>query len=304
MPSASVYQTLEWLSVFTATGSDLVFVELDTDVLVPFVCKGKGPFRRAYSLPYDTYGGPVAVTTAPVVFDNIVRALGAPSARVVDFVGNVELNGGRGEARDIATYIVDLEDGYEAVKKRYADTNQRLIRQSQERDVRITTMDESMLPVFHKLHQRTMIRYRSTAFSLDFFRALYRFMVPTGLANFQLAWHGDDVIAANLVLRYGRSAYDWLWSFDERFAHLRPTNALIDRAIHDEIQRGARQFNMGASPDERQGSVRFKKSYGAEAHAYRIFVRFSPVHRAARSLKDSAGQAARNARAVVNRRGK
>jgi len=244
----------------------------------------------------------VAVTSGPVVFDNIVRALGAPSARVVDFVGNVELNGGRGEARDVATYIIDLDDNYDAVSGRYADTNKRLIRQSVDRGVRMSVMDdESLLPIFHRLHRETMIRYRAPAFSLDFFRALYRFMVPKGLATFYLAWHDDEVIAGNLVLRYGRSAFDWMWSFDERHAQLRPTNALIDRAIHDEMARGARQFNLGASPDERQGSVRFKKSFGAQSHAYRIFVRFGQAHRTARKLKDAAGQLGRNVRAVANR---
>ena len=63
---------------------------------------------------------------------------------------------------------------------------------------------------------------------------------------------------------------------------------MIDRAIRDEAARGARQFNLGASPDERMGSVRFKKAFGAEAYAYRIFTKTGAAFGVGRRLKQSA----------------
>jgi CelD/BcsL family acetyltransferase involved in cellulose biosynthesis len=125
---------------------------------------------------------------------------------------------------------------------------------------------------------------------LDFFRSLFHHMVPGGLATFYLAWKDGEAIGGNIVLRYNRMAYDWMWVYDERHANLRPTNAMIDRAIKDEIERGASQFNLGASPHERLGSVRFKKSFGADSHAYRIFFKTSPIYDSARRLKQGVGR--------------
>ena len=297
VPSASVYQTLPWLSVFKALSHDLVFVEVGNDVFVPFLCKGKGMLRRAYSLPYDTYGGPIAMTSAPVQFHRLTATLGVPTVRTVDYASNVELNGGEGAFHDVATYVVDLEDGYEAAFKRYADTNQRLVRQSADRGLLVSEVtDERLLGIFHRLHMSTMRKYRAQMFPFEFYQALFRFMVPAGLATFYLAWDGDRAVGGNIVLRHGRAAYDWEWVYDDKFADLRPTNALIDRAIRDEAARGARQFNLGASPDERMGSVRFKKSFGAEAYAYRIFTKTGAAFGAGRRIKQGAGRLKRRLR--------
>lgn len=238
---ATVYQTIEWLSVFKAMGSELVFAELGQDMLLPFLCKGRGPLARAYSLPYDTYGGPIAVTSAPISFAQITELMQVPTVRVVDYAGSIELNGAKGKARDVATYIVDLEDGYDAVFDNYADTNKRLVRQSVERGLRITTMDdEKHLSTFHRLHRSTMRRYKTVGLPLAFFQMIYQYLVRAGLATFYLAWYEDEVIAGNVVLRYGNNAYDLEWVYNERFAHMRPTNALIDRAIADATSKGAR----------------------------------------------------------------
>jgi len=73
-------------------------------------------------------------------------------------------------------------------------------------------------------------------------------LVPAGLATFYLARRGDDVVAANLVLRHRDRACDWMWVYDDRFPQLRATNLLIDRAVRDEAARGTRELNLGASP--------------------------------------------------------
>jgi hypothetical protein len=62
-----------------------------------------------------------------------------------------------------------------------------------------------------------------------------------------------------------------MWVYDERHASLRATNLLIDRAIRDEAARGSFELNLGASPNDRLGSVRFKQSFGAQPFAYRVY---------------------------------
>lgn len=270
-PGATVYQSPAWLDLWRHLGSEIAFVEVDGETMVPFVVRGNRAWRRAYSLPFDTYGGPV--TPRPngrIVFENTIEPLGKTSVRMVDFgAGVASLNGA---ARSLTSHIVDLSGGYAAAADRYQDSNQRLIRQAQERGVRVEVMnDEASLESFYRLHVRTVARYGARALPRSFFRALFATLVPAQLATFYLAHCGDEVIAGNLVLRWAGRASDWMWVYNHRVPHLRATNLLIDRAIRDEVARGSTELNLGASPNDRLGSVRFKQSFGAAPFRYTIY---------------------------------
>jgi CelD/BcsL family acetyltransferase involved in cellulose biosynthesis len=268
---ATIYQAPAWLDLWKHLGAEIAFVEVDEATMVPFVCRGRGALRRAYSLPFDTYGGPVtAHRHGPVVFENAIAPLGNASVRMIDFGAGVASH--NGAARPVTCHIVDLSDGYAAAASRYHGANQRLIRQAEERGVRVEVInDEASLDAFYRLHVRTVARYGARAFPRSFFRALFAALVPAQLATFYLAHRGDDVVAGNLVLRWAGRASDWMWVYDDRFLPLRATNLLIDRAIRDEAARGSRELNLGASPNDRLGSVRFKQSFGARPFHYTIY---------------------------------
>jgi len=269
--SATVYQTSEWLEVWNRLGAEIAFVEVDAETMVPFVCHGQGSLRRAYSLPFDTYGGPVtAGSDGPVLFERAIEPMRVASVRVVDFAARMDSK--NGAARRVTSHIVDVSKGYAAAAARYTDANQRLIRQALERGVRVDIMtDAARIDCFHRLHLRTVARYGARALPRAFFDAVFATLVPADLATFYLARRGDEVIAANLVLRLRDRAYDWMWVYDDRFPQLRATNLLIDRAVRDEAARGARELNLGASPNDRLGSVRFKQSFGATPFPYTVY---------------------------------
>jgi CelD/BcsL family acetyltransferase involved in cellulose biosynthesis len=270
-PRATVYQSPAWLDVWKALGAEIAFVEVDSETMVPFVCRGRGALRRAYSLPFDTYGGPVTPRpNGPVLFENAIAPLGDVSVRMVDFGSGVaSLNGA---ASPLTCHIVDLSGGYHAASQRYHGANQRLIRQATERGVRVRVMnDEASLDAFYRLHVRTVARYGARAMPKAFFQALFATLVPAQLATFYLAHRGNDVVAGNLVLRWNGRASDWMWVYDDRMLPLRATNLLIDRAIQDEAARGSTELNLGASPNDRLGSVRFKQSFGAQPFPYRVY---------------------------------
>ena len=269
--TATVYQSPAWLELWKHLGAGTVFVEVDSETMVPFVCRGHGALRRAYSLPFDTYGGPVSPNPpSPVYFENTIAPLGNISVRVVDFGARVaSMNGA---ARLLTCHMVDLSNGYAAAQARYQSANQRLIRQAGERGVHIDVMnDPRELEAFYRLHLRTVARYGARALPRAFFQSLFATLVPAGLATFYLARHNDTVVAGNLVLRWGNRASDWMWVYDDRLLSLRATNLLIDRAIHDEAVRGSVELNLGASPNDRLGSVRFKQSFGAQPFQYTVY---------------------------------
>lgn len=300
-PDASVYHTLEWLDLFRAGGETLLFVELGEHAMAPFVCKGRGPFRRALSSPFDTYGGPV--TTEPDLtasFGAMRRALGVSTARVVDFAGRVHAGEAHCARISARTFIVDLMDGYSAASARYGDSNRRLIRQSRERGVTVAALAGAHeVPVFYRLYRRTMKRWRRPArYGLPFFRALYDAMVPHGMATFTLAWKDGVAVAGNLVLWFRDDGYDWMWAYDDRRLEVRATNALIDHAIRDAAARGAHRVNLGATPDANEGSTRFKKSFGATERDYTIYASAAPHYATARILRQGARRIAASVRSL------
>jgi CelD/BcsL family acetyltransferase involved in cellulose biosynthesis len=299
-PGATVYQTPAWLDLWKHLGAEIVFVEPEKDTMVPFVCHGRGAMRRAYSLPFDTYGGPV--TPHPnghrLLFENTIEPLGNASVRLVDYRSGVAST--NGAARNLTCHIVDLKRGYNAAAAKYQDSNQRLLRQASARGVSVRVMnDEASLETFYQLHVRTVARYGARGLSRKFFRALFRTLVPAHLATFYIAHHDGVAVAGNLVLRWKGRASDWMWVYDDRYLPLRATNLLIDRAIHDEAARGSTELNLGASPNERLGSVRFKQSFGAQPFAYTIYTHTAPLISVARNMRASMNRLSARMRVIA-----
>lgn len=288
--TATVYQTTAWLEVWKRLGADVAFVEVDDATMVPFVCRGRGALRRAYSLPFDTYGGPVtAHPNGPVSFERAVEPLGNASARVVDFGSRMASS--NGAARRVTSHVVDLSKGYEGAARNYSDSNLRLIRQARDHGVRIETVeDASQVRAFYAMHLRTVARYGARPLPRAFFDAVFASLVPAGLASFYLARHDGTAVAGNLVLRRRDRSFDWMWVYDDRHLHLRATNLMIDRAIRDEVARGARLLNLGASPNDRLGSVRFKQGFGAEPFEYTVYAHTGRLVAAARRARESANR--------------
>jgi hypothetical protein len=272
---ASVYHTPEWLSVFEALSYEVEFVDAG-DVMIPFVCKGTGVFRRGFSLPYDTYGGAVS-GASQLSYDDVIESLGIPSARIVDF--GARTNGTRCVVEHATTHIVHLHDDYDSVASRYAQMNRRAIRQAERRGLVVSEAGDGDVATFYRFYLDSCRRYGSPPLPLRFFDAVNRIMVPKGLARFYIARHNERPVAGNLVLRYGERAYDWTWGYD------RSTNAMVDRAIRDEIAQGTVEFNLGASPANNNGNAQFKENFGAKSYTYPILSRTGLWYDTARRIR-------------------
>ena len=298
---ATVYHTPQWLRVWEDLGADLAFVEVDAETMVPFVCKGSGALRRAYSLPFDTYGGPVTARPGgrePVSFEGIIERIASPSVRVADFAAVVASS--NGAVRPMASHIVDLSRGYAAASRNYTDANRRNIRQSLDHGVRVAAVSQrAAVRDFYRLHLHTVRRHSARPLPLAFFESVFARLVPAGAATFQLAFHQDRIVAGNLVLRHRDRSYDWMWVYDDRFASLRATNLMLDHAIRDEAARGSRELNLGASPNDHLGSVRFKQSFGARPFAYAVYTHTAPVVAAARRVRLGMGRVGARIRAFA-----
>lgn len=284
---ASVYQSPEWLAVLETLKGELAFLEVDENTIIPFICKGRGRLRRCYSLSFDTYGGPVSSGNVSVSFNEVVQALKIPSVRMVDFSRNLVNHSN--SIIEMNAHLIDLTGGLENVQKAYTKKNREALRQSERRGIRIEKMeDEALLDEFYSLHAHTARSHRTLPHPKHILEMIYRIMKPNNMAEFYFARRGEDAVACNLVLRDKKTAYDWLLGYRKDSLKLRPSNALIDRSIRDEIDAGSETFNLGASPSRHQGIVKFKESFGAKLFSYRIFFKAGFSFNLMRNLKSRA----------------
>ena len=285
--AATVYQSPEWLQVLEILKGELVFVQAGEDTLIPFICKGRGRLRRCYSLSFDTYGGPVSSGQTSVSFDEIADTLQIPSIRMVDFSGCMKDESNR--SVQVNAHVVDLTAGKEQVERNYTKRNREALRQSRRRGIRIEKMeDPNLLSEFYSLHARTASRHRTVPHPKGLLQEILRIMAPKNMAAFYFARHENKRVACNLVLRDEKSSYDWLLGYRKNSLPLRPANALIDRAIQDEIENGGDTFNLGTSPSTHRGIIKFKESFGAEPFSYRIFFKAALSFNIMRQIKKRA----------------
>ncbi len=285
--TATVYQSPEWLQVLESLRGELLFLEVDENTIIPFICKGRGRLRRCYSLSFDTYGGPVSCGETNVSFDEVVAALKIPSVRMVDFSSGMMDQSNT--ASPLHAYVVDLTVGADRIIQSYAKKTRAALRQSVRRGLQIEKMeDPKLLPEFYTLHARMAHRHRTVPHPLSLLRAIFNIMVPKEMAAFYIAKHENKTVACNLILRDKKIAYDWLFGYKKESLQLRPTNALIDSAIRDEINLGSKSFNLGTSPSNHRGIIKFKESFGAERYPYRIFFKAGLSYSMMRKLKRRA----------------
>ncbi|NIO00855.1 MAG: GNAT family N-acetyltransferase [Candidatus Latescibacteria bacterium] len=300
--TATVYQSPEWLRVLESLRGELIFLEIDENSLIPFICKGRGRLKRCYSLSFDTYGGPVSRSSPNVSFEEVVHALKIPSVRMVDF-SHIMVDRSN-SAIEFHAHIMDLTGGIERVTKAYTKKNREALRQSARRGIQIEKMnDPKLLPVFYALVSHAARRHRTVPHPMPLLRQIYKIMVPKNMASFYFARHENKAVACNLILRDKKTAYDWLLGYKEEFLQLRPANALIDRAVRNEIDIGCEAFNLGTSPFEHRGIIKFKESFGAKPYPYRVFFKAGLSYSVMRKLKSRAlrlgpGKPAKNSNGV------
>lgn len=282
---ATVYQSLEWLEVLLkGLSGELIFLEID-DTLIPFICKGKGPFKRCRSLPYDTYGGPLTTKDIKIKFEEVVETLKAPLIRIVDFWGYVESRSYK--ALSVSAHLLDISHGYEEVRKSYSKGLKKALKQAENRGVVVRKIvDENFLPVFYNLYSQTVKKFGKRPFPYPLIKSIFEVMVPKNMANFYLAWYNDEPVGSNLILRGKEEAYGWVLGYREDYLYVRPTNAMIDKAICDEVEVGTKIFNLGATPMEKPGVVRFKESFGAKKYEYRVFSKIGFSYKLMKETKE------------------
>ncbi|MDQ3728535.1 MAG: GNAT family N-acetyltransferase [Actinomycetota bacterium] len=130
---------------------------------------------------------------------------------------------------------------------------------------------------FHRIYIQTMERndaLRQYFFEVDYFQAIFQEM--RGSARFLMAAQDGVVVAATLYLQDAESVYSYLGGADHAYQHLRPTNAVVSRAIERAHSEGKKRLILGGGYTSDDGIFRFKASFSPLRATLRLARR---VHR-------------------------
>lgn len=230
--------------------------------------------RTVLAMPYATYGGPI-VRRGHADPAAVRRLLLEGHARRVrsGLTLHSELTWYEGDAAEVPaaltvgrgfTHVRDLDRDYEVLMASLDHAVRARVRQAVEYGLTVRpVVDAEGVRLYHQLAIRTMQRRSGRPKSLALYQGIFERMVSTGLARYDLVEHQGVAIAGSLHLLHRGSAMNWLTVSDERHWKLRPNNLLIATVMRELCAAHYREYNLGGSPADASGLIRFKEGWGA-----------------------------------------
>jgi hypothetical protein len=149
------------------------------------------------------------------------------------------------EDRSDQSWIVSLEDDLDVVWGRVQSRTRRYIK-SAGRDgatVRSATIDD--LDAYYALHLETAARTGITAHPRAYFEAIWRDLVPAGLAGGYVVEHDDRIVAACNVARYKGGVVYWTAASNEGGRAVHANDLLLWEVIRRSAEDGFTAVELG-----------------------------------------------------------
>lgn len=234
-----------------------------------------GPLgRRVLSMPYGTYGGPIVRRGHPDP-SLVCRQLLAGYAQLVAhaWVMLSELTWYEGRREDLPsdltasekfTQVRPLGPDYDALFRLLPLNIRSRVKQAEENGLTVHPITDARgVRAYHALAVSTVRRLGGLPKPLSLYQRIFRNLVPLGFARYHLVEHKGNPVAGSLHFTYRGRALNWLTVSDDRKWDLRPNHLIIARVMRELCEAGYHEYNLGGSPPDAGGLIRFKESWGA-----------------------------------------
>jgi hypothetical protein len=282
VPGATFFHTAAWLdSLETAFGDFRVIWLAVRDAgalagVMPAVRIARGPFSYLWSLPFGTYGGPLARDgrIREALLDGFFRLARAPrclTAGAVLFGEEAPPRAPRGfgvameECR-----LVPLDRGFDDVwNTRWSAKRRQLARRGLDAGIAVRSLaTEEEVRCFHTIYAGESTAWGGVhPYPERLFLELFR--RRSGHVVFWGAFLGDDLLGGHIDFYHGETAQAWQGGMTERARGFETGAILIKSAMEEACRRGCRLFNLGSSGGNR-GILFFKESLGGQEHRYPV----------------------------------
>jgi CelD/BcsL family acetyltransferase involved in cellulose biosynthesis len=295
-PEATVFHTSEWAALWLEEwrGSRwIAFVIEDENGYaggIPAIVRNRGIGRTVFSMPYGTYGGPLLRPDLPdpqsvrrELLESYARLAGGRwtlRSEVTWYQGiRDEIPPGL-DSTERFTHVLELKSDFETLAQGFAPPTRRLVRQAEESGLTIrAAADESDVRAYYDLAVDTVRRRGGKPKPYSVYERIHRVFVPAGLARYHLVRQGDTPVAGSLHLFHQGRAMNWLTVSSEASWPLRPNNFIIAGILATLCDAGYLEYDLGGSPADAAGLIRFKEGWGATARPLIVAGRRSSVHR-------------------------
>jgi hypothetical protein len=255
---STVFHTQEWMKTLQeAYGYEPKYLAGMNDddsfvAVIPFMIDIRFGIKNYLSMPFDTYGGVVgAFNTHRSLVEEFMNLPGIGVRWYVDFSGV-------SDGDIIETEILEMSKSRDSnilwndvIRK----TNRTAVKSALKHNVTIRE-SKNFVTIFDKVPQILV-------------DSIVRNMIPSGLAKIYLAEIEGQIVAASIFFFYNDMVMYWANTTTELG---RKTNAnylllwTVIKYARDELD--YRRFNFGASPQNADSLVQFKKSWGTETYKY------------------------------------
>ncbi len=183
-------------------------------------------------------------------------------------------------ASALTTYLLRLENDFEAVEHRFTKTVRYDARMAEKKGV--SARRGSGLEDFEAYLQLTRLASQKWGLSATPFpEPLYRVLatLPAEQVRLWLADYETKVIGGLICIFYAPGcALYWASAMQPDYAHLNPTKLLLREAIREACQRSVTVFNMGPSAGfdgkPLEGVRQLKVAFGAQPHEYAVYLSY------------------------------
>jgi peptidoglycan pentaglycine glycine transferase (the first glycine) len=175
------------------------------------------------------------------------------------------------------TILVDLDGEPEALLARMKQKTRYNIRLAARRGVEVRAGGEGDLPAFYRLMAHTAQRDGFHIHSQAYYESAHRLLVEPGLGRLLLAEHEGTLLAALVVMGFGREACYMYGASADEGRNLMPTYLLQWESMLWAKEVGCRTYDLWGVPDEEEetleadftersdglwGVYRFKRGFG------------------------------------------
>ena len=282
IPGATFFHTAPWLDALGSAYGNFHVSWLtlrESGALVgamPVVRCSRGPFHRLLSLPFGTYGDPLAPDAASRLallqsFFDLAASPWCVEASANIFAAE-ELGsppkGVRVKAEECR--VVSLEGGFDRAWSRASSKRRQLSRRGEEAGVVVRPLEsETELRRFHEIYREESREWGGVhPYPFELFRALF-----ARRADGVIVWGAfldGSLLGAHIDLYRADMAQAWQGGMTARAKDYETGALLVKAAMEEACRRGMRIFNLGSSGGSR-GILFFKESLGGVEHRYEIW---------------------------------
>jgi hypothetical protein len=281
-PHATFFQTRPWLDALRESFSGFETAWLaarEGGVLagvMPVVRIRKGPFSYLWSLPFGTYGDPLArdERVRDTLLESFFEAARSPAcleAGAVLFGGERSPGAPRGaRVRAEECRLVTLDNGFDEVWKGWSGKRRQLVRRGEEAGVVVRLLEnDHEVKRFHAIYAAESGAWGGVhPYPERLFFELFRRRADGAL--FWGAFLDGKLLGGHIDFYFGEMAQAWQGGMTERAAEFETGAILIKHAMEEACRRRCRVFNLGSSGGNR-GILFFKESLGGREHRYVIW---------------------------------